>query len=297
MSEPGSRRRLGLLAALLAAGAYGFNAPFAAVAAKVGVSGPDLVLWRVFAMLAVVAALAVALRRRLSLPRPVRPGVLLVSLATATLTLAYISAVAFVPVGVAVIVFYTFPLMILIASPFLDGERPDAARLAVFALAFAGLLVAIGPGFGGLDPRGLGLAVLAAIATAVQIFAASRVAPRTDPIALVWWVHVGVLPVALAVAILIGGPVSPSLMALAPVAVFANVVGYIVGFLLQMRAVSLGKPAAIGLAFTLEPVVAVATAAVVLGETLVVTQYAGGALVLAALVASVLVEDRRAKGA
>jgi drug/metabolite transporter (DMT)-like permease len=48
-----------------------------------------------------------------------------------------------------------------------------------------------------------------------------------------------------------------------------------------------------GLAFCLEPVVAAITSALVLGERLAPIQYAGGAIVIFAIIANVFVERRR----
>jgi drug/metabolite transporter (DMT)-like permease len=48
-----------------------------------------------------------------------------------------------------------------------------------------------------------------------------------------------------------------------------------------------------GLTFCLEPVVAAITSAIVLDERLGVTQYAGGALVIGAIMLNVWLESRR----
>ena len=104
-------------------------------------------------------------------------------LGTAAVGLCYISSVAFIPVGVATIIFYTFPLIILVASPMIDGDRPTLARAAIFGLAFAGLAIAIGPSFQTLDPRGLALAGGAALGATVQFFFAARATRAVDPAA------------------------------------------------------------------------------------------------------------------
>jgi drug/metabolite transporter (DMT)-like permease len=286
-------RTLGLIAAFVSAAAYGFNVPYARLASDMGVNGPDLVFYRVFAMLVVVLAAAWLLRRRLAVARQHTGLLLAIGLSSAIIGIAYLSSVAFVPVGVAVIIFYTYPLLILIASPLVDGEKLTGARLAIFALAFAGLVIAIGPGLGLYDWRGLALAALAALATATQFFLGARAGSRVDPIALLFWIHVIVLPLALAVALVFGGPASPTVLWLALGPVAANIVAYVFAFFLHMRAVALAPPAAVGLVFTLEPVVSIVTAAFVLDERLTQAQLIGGVLVLAALVGAVLLEMRR----
>jgi drug/metabolite transporter (DMT)-like permease len=285
-------RTWGMAAALGSATLYGINVPFARLAGDAGLNGPDLVFYRVLAMLAVVGLAASLLRRSLVVPPGERLRLAILSLVTAGVGLAYISAIAFVPVGIAVIVFFTFPCVILIVSPLVDRERITVSRVAAFALSFAGLVIAIGPAFGTFDWRGLALAALASVLAAAQFLIAARAGRTLNPVSLVLWTHIGILPVALGIAMLVGGPVAPAALWIALIPFAANTLAYIVGFFLHMRAVALAPPALIGLIYTLEPVVTVATAAVLLGERLSTPQYIGGALVLAALVLAVAVETR-----
>lgn len=288
-------RLAGLAAATLAATVYGINIPFARVADEAGVPGPDLVLYRVGLMIAVIVVAALAARERLSIDRAGLAEALPLGAATAVVGIAYLSSVAFIPVGIAVMVFYTFPLVILVTSPFVDGERPTAARGAAFALAFLGLAAAIGPNLSGLDPRGLALAALASAGAAAQFHLGARAMRRVPVWPLMLWVQIVVAPLAVVTALAFGGPVGPATVAAAWLAVGINAVCFVAGFLLQMRAVKLAPPAVVGLVFTLEPIVSIATAGAVLGERLSVGQYAGGLMVLAGLVGAVAVEMREAR--
>jgi drug/metabolite transporter (DMT)-like permease len=281
----------GVAAALVSAIAYGFNAPYAALAAQQGVGATDLVLWRVVLMVIVVGFAALLLRTPMRPPAGSWPWLLGMGATTAAVGLLYLSAVAFIPVGVAVVVFYTFPLVILVVSPIVDGGRPTPLRLAVFAEAFAGIIIAIGPSFGGLDPVGLLFAALASLGAATQFFVASRITKRMPQVALLVWVHLMVLPVAIATALAVGGPVPVAAVAAAP-AVAVTTLGYVIAFLAMLVALKRVTPALAGLVFTLEPVVAIVTAAVVLGERLATHHFVGAAFVLVALVAAIAVERR-----
>ena len=288
-------RFAGLAAATLAATVYGINIPFARVADEAGVPGPDLVLYRVGLMIVVIVLAALATRESLAIDRPGLTEALPLGAATAIVGIAYLSSVAFIPVGVAVMVFYTFPLVILVTSPFVDGERLTPARMAVFAIAFLGLAVAIGPGLAGLDPRGLALAAFASLGAAAQFHVGARAMRRVPVWPLMLWVQIVVAPLAAATALAFGGPVAPATVAAAWLAVGINAVCFVAGFLMQMRAVKLAPPAIVGLVFTLEPIVSIVTAALVLGECLSVGQYAGGLMVLAGLAGAVAIEMREAR--
>ena len=153
-------------------------------------------------------------------------------------------------------------------------------------------LAVVGPDLHGLDPRGLILAGLASLAAAAQFFAAAHCATiATMP--KLFWSHVVILPVTLAIVALTGSFQPPHAFLLAPLAVAVTYGGYLVGFVLQILALARIAPGPAGLAFCAEPIFAVVIAAVVLGERLGALQYAGGALVIAALVANVILEQTR----
>jgi drug/metabolite transporter (DMT)-like permease len=210
--------------------------------------------------------------------------------------LCYLSSVAFIPVTVAAVVFYTFPILIVLASPFVEGTRLTPALLGVVALATLGVGLVVGPAFGDLDWHGLALAFAASIATAIQFFAAAR-CRRTGVMAKTFWIHLLVLPTAALISLAAGQLAPPSALALAPFAVAMTIGGYIIGFVLQFVALGRITAVAAGIIYCAEPVVAALSSALILNETLAPLQIAGGALVLAAIVANVLLEQRRLKDA
>src|SRR5918912_1805332 len=113
----------GLLFALAAASLYGVNIVSARVAAESGVSGVAFVFYRVFLMLALVAAVAALRRAPLRIAAGERGALVVAALATAALGAAYLSSVAFIPVTVAGTGFYTYPVLIVLLSPLVDGTR------------------------------------------------------------------------------------------------------------------------------------------------------------------------------
>lgn len=275
----------GLLLALASAAFYGVNIVAARVAGDAGISGVALVLYRIAPMLVVAGVLAA--RGGLAVPRGERLTVALLGLTTVGVGTAYFSAIAFVPVTVAVTVFYTYPALIVLIDPLAGGEPLDPARLGIVALAVAGVALVVGPVWQGLDPRGLALAGLASLATAAQFLVAAR-CPATPIGAKTIWVHLVLLPAVTVIALASGTLDPPSALLAAPVAVALTVAGYVLGFLLQMAALTRASAVVGGIAFCLEPVVAASAAALVLGERPGPLQLVGGALVLAAVAANAL---------
>jgi drug/metabolite transporter (DMT)-like permease len=282
----------GLVLTLASAGLYGMNTVFARLASFSGISGTSLVFYRVILMLALVGAAAALWRASLAVPPGERVALLVAGLATSVLGSAYLSSVAFVPVTVAVVVFYTFPVLIVLASPLVTYAPLTPGLLGIAGLALLGVGLVVGPAFGGLDPRGLGLAFAASVATAVQFFAVAR-APRTGLIAKVLWIHVVVLPSAALLALGFGSLNAPGDLGLAPLAVALTIGGYVVGFALQLAALARSAPVVAGIAYCAEPVVSALSSAAVLGESLSGVQWLGGAIVIAAIVLNVVGQHRR----
>jgi drug/metabolite transporter (DMT)-like permease len=293
---PRSTHATGLVFALISASLYGFSIVFTRMASFAGANGSAIVIYRVLLMLGLVALVAVAARRSLRMAREERLTILWLGISTALIGLCYLSSVAFIPVTVAAVVFYTFPILIVLASPLVEGTRLTPALGGVVALATLGVMLVVGPAFGDLDWRGLALAFGASIATAFQFFAAAR-CRKTDVVAKVFWIHLIVLPTAVLISLATGQFAGPSMLALAPLAVALSIGGYVFGFFLQFLALGRISAVAAGIIYCTEPVVAAISSALILQEGLAPLQIAGGALVLAAIIANVLLEQRHLKNA
>jgi drug/metabolite transporter (DMT)-like permease len=255
-------------------------------------SGPLLVAYRVFLLLALTLVFAAAIGDRLGVVRSERRALLLFGLSSAFVGSAYLSSVAFVPVTVAAVVFYTFPILIVLAEPFVTGRRLGIGRKLIAFAAFIGVALVIGPDIGQLDPRGLGLAAIASAGAALQFFAANAM-PKTSLPAKLVWSQVIILPVTLVILGLAGGFQPPSAFMAAPLAVAITLVGFLIGFVLQMLALTRIAPGSAGIAFCAEPLFAAAVAATVLGERIALLQYVGALVVIGAIITNVVLEQRR----
>lgn len=281
-----------MLLALASAGAYGTNIVSAQIAGQAGLNGPLLVFYRVFIMLALVGAAVAIWRTSLAVPRAERRALLLFGVTSALVGSAYLSSVAFLPVTVAAVVFFIYPVLIVLAEPFVTRMPFRPERLAAACAAFIGVAMVVGPDMHGLDPRGLVLALIASLTAATQFFAGAALS-RTGLSARLFWSHLLILPVTALILTITGGFLPPGAFALAPIAAAVTIGGYLLGFLFQVIALTRISPGAAGLAFCAEPVCAVLIAAVVLGERLAPLQYAGCALVVATLVINVTLEQMR----
>jgi len=252
------------------------------------------VFYRVFAMLAIIVGFAFATRQSLRISRASWPAMSVMIVTSVGMGMAYLSSVAFIPITVAAVLFYTYPIMIVLAAPFVARRAFEMRELAIASVAFVGIVLVIGPSFTSLDPRGLALALLGALFTACSFFAANRVAHEGVSAKLLW-MHLGAVPLAAAVALMSTGLHPPTELLRAPTPVLITIIGYMLGSIGMIFALSRLNAAIAGLVFCLEPVVSALVAAIWLDERLDALQYAGGAIVIAAVIATIFTPEREAK--
>jgi drug/metabolite transporter (DMT)-like permease len=213
------------------------------------------------------------------------------AVSTFFVSVAYLGSVQFIPVGLAVIIFFLFPVLIMLLAPVVEGRNPGMIRILVAILAFCGLAVAVGPSFEGLDLRGILLAGVASAAAAFQFFSGRALSRHMSPAAFGSLAHLAILPPILAIALLTGQGslrIFPGGPATAQGLLFLSGLGavYVAAYMKHMLSLRFAPASGVAPYFNLEPVVTTAIAATVLGERLQINQYAGGGLVLVALVAS-----------
>lgn len=283
--------RLGITLAIGSAAGYGLNIVTAQIASTAGISGALLVFYRVFLMLGCIGLVFIISRQSLKVAGGERTALIVFGLSSSVIGTAYLSSVAFLPISVAAVLFYLFPLFIVLAEPFVEKTRLGFMQVAIICVAFAGVVMVVGPGFDRLDPRGLALALLAAMGAAIQFFAAARM-PKTSTVAKLFWGHLLVLPGVVAALWWIGGFRSPAIFAAAPWAVAVTLGAYVLSIALQMASLARIPAVVGGLTFCAEPLFASLFAALILSERLVPWQYAGGFLVLLAIAANTLMMTR-----
>jgi drug/metabolite transporter (DMT)-like permease len=182
---------------------------------------------------------------------------------------------------------YTFPVMVTVTAIALGREPASRRTAGALVLASAGLvLVLVGAAAGALDALGTALGLGAAVVYSAYILISQGVAERMGPLALGTLVCTGAAA-TLTLTGLAGGDLDPGgvsatgFLWLAGLALVSTV-GAIALFFAGLRRVG---PAAASILSTLEPVVTVALAFAIFGESLGPAQLAGGALVLLAVLA------------
>jgi len=291
-----SPRLLGAGLIVVAASCFGTLGPLARFAAQGGVGSLSLVTWRAaIGGLCMVSFIAIRMafghrhfRNFRGLPRRDRWSLVAAAIANTVLNLSIFVAFERVSIALALLVFYLYPALVAMASVVWFGERLDGIRWAALGTSLIGsVLVVAGAGsVGRIDMVGIGLAFLGAVSQAFYVLAARhgfarvpgpQAAATTMLLAALFYVVAG-LPVGQASVLL--QPLAGAAAAW-PV-LFAGVVGAAVPTLCFITGIRmLGAPRAAILA-TLEPVVGVGLAALLLSEEPAPLQIVGGLLIIGA---------------
>jgi drug/metabolite transporter (DMT)-like permease len=276
-----SPRTTGIALIAVSAASFGAMAIFARLAYDGG-ADVTAVLFLRFAIAAPFMAVLMRVRG-LAWPR----GRLLVGLAAmgglgyVGQSLSFFTALTKASASLVALLLYAYPAIVTVLSVLLLGERLTRARVAALAVALAGAVLTIGPELSG-EPLGVVLGAAAAVIYSVYILVGSRLTPRSGALpasAVIMASAAGVYAVVVAVQRPAFPSTAGSWAAVAAIAVVSTVVAITTFFAGMAR---LGPTDASTLS-TLEPVVTVVLAALVLDERLSATQLVGGGLILAAV--------------
>jgi drug/metabolite transporter (DMT)-like permease len=288
---------IGIVFALAAASFYGCVPNFARAAFSNGVPAIETVFMRTSVIAIVLGIAAVMQGESFVVPRAALKSFFTQALATFIVSASYLASVQFIPVGLAVIIFFAFPVIVVLASPIVEGHAPSLARIGIALLAFIGLGIAVGPGFETLDIRGVLLAAAAALGCALQFFSGRALGQYLSPAVFGSLVHLAIWPLVLAVVIYAGSGqirlLSGSSSAMGLMFVAAVCLVYVGGYFFHMSSLKAAPASVVAPYFNWEPILTTIISGLLLGETLKPNQYGGGALVLAALVLAGFVESKK----
>lgn len=159
------------------------------IAKQLDVSSPVIVFFRLFLGLVVVASY-LAIRGRL---RELRPGTHTVALVSAGVTLAVHWTLQFeafkrLDVATAILIVFLGPVLVAIVAPRILGEPRDAVALGALVAAVIGIALIASPGSrGGLDARGFAAALGSALLFAVLVLLGKHLTAHvTSPAIVVW---------------------------------------------------------------------------------------------------------------
>jgi drug/metabolite transporter (DMT)-like permease len=274
----------GAVLVFAAAAGFGTIGIFGEVAAAIDLHLSTLLPVR-FALATLVVAVLAAVR---GWARPASrsdwSATLALGVVYTAMTLCYFISLRYQTAGMATVVLYTYPAMVVVLSTAFLGEPVTARKLLALVLATGGVGLVVGTDATGADPFGVALALGAAACYALYTTGSRGVSATLAPRALMLGVLVGTTGSMAVYGVLDGGLALPAGGEEWGVVLGIVVVSTVLPLLLFYEGVSRLEASRVGVVSTVEPVVAVTLGAVLLGEQITLFVVAGGALVLGAVV-------------
>ena len=193
-----------------------------------------------------------------------------------------LSSVKYIPVGLAMLIMYTYPLMIAVVGWLTGAESFTLDRLFAILAAFAGLALALHAPQADIDWRGVAWAVFTAVVFSAVLIVSGRTMRGVDRRILMLYLT--------STAVVIVGAVSLALVPLewprtdhgwTLLAVSTGL--YVLATTLLFTAVKMIGPMRTAIIDNSAPIWAIVLGALLLGERLSAAQLFGGALVIGAV--------------
>lgn len=234
--------------------------------------------------------------RGIARPVPRRIWGLLAALigTTALASFGYMTSVSLIPVPLASLTFFVFPLMVGPLSHLAGHERMTPLRLAALVLGFAGLALLLGADLKDADPLGVGMAFGAGTCVAISFLLTRQLSGSLRPLHITAIVTTGCL-VIFAVATMVDGLKLPTGQ-LPWLGFMVNVLCYVVGLSSLYGAIALLGSVRVAVVGNMEPVISVVTAALLLGQFLGPWQMLGAFVVLGGILLMQVERIRRPAG-
>jgi drug/metabolite transporter (DMT)-like permease len=273
---------VGIALATVAAVSFAANTTLARVAYDGGSNVMTYLTVRTILAGAVVLVLLTLSRGPLRLPPRKRLAAFGIGIVLALYSFGMMSSIKFIPVALAVLIFYTYPLLTTVYLWLTGGERPNWISGTSLIIAFVGLILALDIGGASFELRGVAFATLAALGITTVVILNSRLVGGGDsrPVTLHMMASAAIVYTAVTLALgewslPVGAPGWWSFVG-GPVFYAAAIISFFI-------AMSKLGPFRATLTMNLEPVSSMVLGFVLLGQVLTGWQLLGAGLVIAAV--------------
>jgi drug/metabolite transporter (DMT)-like permease len=288
------RARIGIIIAAASALTLAINDVAVPFAYAQGFSAPTVVFFRFLFLLLSLVALLPLMGLSYRLPREHALHALGSGVAAGIATLALLGSFAYIPVSLALIILYTFPILTALFESAYARRLPGLVEIICLIVALAGIGIVIGLNEVTLSSLGLLLGGVSAVGYAASIFW-NGVKLRTADGTIVSF-HMAIVGVAITGLFLLAtgsfAPTGAGFSGWLPLLVTCFF--FTISFIGMFKAVQLAGGAPTAMLLNLEPVFVMILAALFLGEELTLPRILGSAMVIGAVVVSEAWRNRKA---
>ncbi len=204
---------------------------------------------------------------------------------------AYLASVAYMPAGLAVLILYTFPILVTLLTAIVEKRKPSTLQFLALIIAFIGLLVALDINTDSTKPIGILFAITAAIGVTINMVGSAYVLKRVEFTLFSLYQATMVTIISAVMIFLTGGlalPNSPKGWMI----FMAMLVSFIIAYLSVYMSLKLVGAVRTSTIMNLEPIMTTIFAITLLHEQMTVEKFIGGVIVLCAILLAQLPQIR-----
>lgn len=279
---------LGVLTALAAAISISFSNILAPAVVEAGSNTATLLAFRFVCFLLVCALWMRWTGTSFALERRHRGPCIGAGIGNAVGSGALIASFLYLPISLAILIFYTFPLLTRLGECALHRRWPALYELLCLATALAGLAICLGFGFDRLNAPGLFFAIAAALSISGSFVLAGHRLKTIQPTLQTFYMGVTGLIITLAFIAATRSFAPPQFEPVAVTLMLGASVTYAAAFFAIYKGIGMIGASRTAMIMNLEPVLTIGLAILLLQEGLSPHQLFGAAMVIAAVVAAQL---------
>jgi DME family drug/metabolite transporter len=279
-----SQRFVGIALALISAVFFALANTLAGIAYQGGSNPFTLSATRFILPAVLLFAMLVFSGRPIALDRRAAALAALLGVLSVIYTFALLKAIELLPVTIAILIFYLFPILTAFILAAFGAARLTARMLVTTVLVFAGLGLALAVKFGELDTIGMLAGLISAFGFAIVCSVSNRLMADQDSRTVTLYLSVAATVAMFAVAALSADSVRFPVTANGWSGFILSNVLYAAAIIGFYRSIAMVGAGAATFFLNLEPIVVIGTGYVVLGQVISSWQMAGVAIVVAALV-------------
>ncbi len=201
------------------------------------------------------------------------PRLLILALSTGLSSLCYMTSVKYIPVAVASLTFFTFPLVVAPISHIMGIDKLSRMKALAMMIAFCGLCLLLGTTYS-LEWTGVSMAFAAGLFVATSFIVSKQLTDDLSPLTMAVFAT-GLPCFAYAIFSLSSGDLTHPQNFLGSVGLVANSMCHAIGLTCCYAAIARLGPMRTAVMMNVEPLISVLAAYLVLGQTITIVQSAG----------------------
>ena len=258
---------------VISATAFGSAPTFAKLAFDNSITPSSLQSYR-FSITFVVIFFVTILAKQITRPTPAHlPRLAVLSISTGLSSLCYMTSVKYIPVAVASLTFFTFPLVVAPISHLMKIDKLTQIKVLAMMIAFCGLCLLLGTTYK-LQWIGISMAFAAGLFVATSFIVSKPLTEDLSPLTMAVFAT-GLPCFAYATSSIVSDDLTHPQNLLGGAGLFANSICHAIGLTCCYAAIARLGPTRTAVMMNVEPLISVLAAYLVLGQTITIFQSLG----------------------